>query len=319
MSYKDRYEKLVSRELYQTASLTPAMFENIIGHDRAKKKLREQIEKPHHAYLFSGLGNIGKMSLIREFISMLSTSAPFSEQSVFGKQFLAGRGPNLFCFFDQGESLKIEEIRKIGDFAALRTGENEYSFCVVENAERLTLSGANAFLKMLEEPAPRFIFFLTTRKEKKILPTIMSRVQTLRLFPVSEQVLKNFLRTHESNEALIDEASRLSMGRIGLAFSLLKDEKLLERLRKIYDLAMIVQDKDLVDRFSLAEHLTQADWTDEDLSFFLQYLALHLRAADPHHFLSSLDRLQQLQRLFSDTQVNKRLFLEDLFLSFERT
>lgn len=294
------------------------MFESIIGHDRVKIQLERDItaRQFHHALLFSGPKHIGKMSLLRECMAQLRTGQSFDPASFFGQQVLAGRGPGLISFLDDGESLKVDEVRKIIDFVSLRTAEGEFSFCVIEGLERMTRSAANAFLKVLEEPSPRVMYLMTTSSEKKLLPTVLSRVQTLRFsLPVPVEV-QLFLQRRVKNPVLEQELMKLSVGRIGLAVAMLEDEALLERMRKLYDYAMIVFEDDLVDRFTLADHLTQKDASSVELSQFLVYLAQKFQQEGTKRFLSPLERTQRLYRLFQETQVNKRLSLEELFLNF---
>lgn len=52
---------------------------------------------------------------------------------------------------------------------------------VIQNADRLRTESANAFLKMLEEPPPRTVFFLLSDKPEQLLPTIVSRCQKITL------------------------------------------------------------------------------------------------------------------------------------------
>lgn len=294
------------------------MFSNIIGHDRVKAALERDIKarRLHHAYLFSGPEHIGKMALVREFMAHLRTGLSFDPSSVFGQQVLVGQGPGLMSFLDDGESLKVDEIRKIVDFVSLRTAEGEFSFCVIEGAERMTRSAANAFLKILEEPAPRVMYLMTTRSEKKLLPTVLSRVQAIRFALPSPSDMRAFLQQRTNNPVLIEELMKLSVGRIGLAVTMMEDEVLLERMRQLYDYAMIVFEDDLVDRFTLADHLTQKDASPVELSQFLVYLALKFQQEGAKRFLLPLERTQRLYRLFQETQVNKRLALEELFLGF---
>jgi DNA polymerase-3 subunit delta' len=294
------------------------MFSNIIGHDRVKAELERDMKarRLHHAYLFSGPEHIGKMALLREFMTHLRMGKSFDPSSVFGQQVLVGQGPGLMSFLDDGESLKVDEIRKIVDFVSLRTADGEFSFCVIEGVERMTRSAANAFLKILEEPAPRIMYLMTTRSEKKLLPTVLSRVQTIRFSLPSPGDIRAFLQQWTNNPVLIEELMKLSVGRIGLAVTMMEDEALLERMRQLYDYAMIVFEDDLVDRFTLADHLTQKDASSVELTQFLVYLALKFQQEGAKRFLLPLERTQRLYRLFQETQVNKRLTLEELFLSF---
>lgn len=292
------------------------MFDSILGHKSVTASLEKDLKERsfHQSYLFSGPAHCGKMSLIRHFSSLIVTGKPFDERSPFARAFLAGQGQHLLTFLGSGESLKIEEIRTIHSFISRRTDEREFSLCVIEDLERLTRSAANAFLKNLEEPSPRCIYLLSTEHEQLLLPTIRSRVQLYRCTNPSLKEVRHFLEKQIHSEPLLQEILKLSQGRIGLAIKLSQDEALLQKYRTIWDYAMIVLEKDTVEKFSLAEHLSGENFTDQDLSTFLGFLALKLREEHQQRFLPALERTLQLHRLFSETQVNKRLALENLFL-----
>ncbi|MDP2691683.1 MAG: hypothetical protein U1C97_02325 [Candidatus Gracilibacteria bacterium] len=292
------------------------MFQAIVGHDRIKDQLKSDLETKnfHQSYLFSGPEHIGKMSLLREFLSLVRTQVSFDPESVFGRQVMVGQGPGFISFLDDGETLKVDEVRKIVDFVSRRTAEGEVSFCVIEHLERMTRSAANAFLKVLEEPSERFVYLMTTREEKKLLPTIRSRVQFFRFTLLPGKAVESFLLSRVKNEVMVQELMKLSAGRIGLALSMMKDAALLDRMRELYDYAMLIFEKDIVDRFHLAEHLSQKEVSSAELSQFLMFLALKLKQEGTQRYLKQLDRLQEVSQLFEDTQVNRRLVLEDLFL-----
>lgn len=293
------------------------MFANIVGHERMKNDLKADLTAGsfHQSYVFAGPEHIGKMSLIREFMSQVRTGGSFIAESPFGAQVVAGQGPGLLCFHDDGGSLKVEQIRSIVDFAAKRTAEDELSFCVIEHLERMTLSAANAFLKVLEEPSDRMVYLMTTREVRKLLPTIRSRIQVSSLSIPPAADVEAHLHTLTNNELTCQELMKLSAGRIGLAIRMLDDEVFFDRMRELYDYAMLLFEKDVVDRFSLADHLTQKDVPLAELQQFLVYLAQKLQQEGTRRFLGPLERIQELKRWFSDTQVNKRLQLEELFLS----
>ena len=293
------------------------MFQKIIGHHRIKTQLQRDLEtrQLHHAYLFSGPEHVGKMALCREMVSLVKTGKAFEEGSSLASQLEAGEGQGLIAFYDDGETLKVEQVRKISTFVSRRTAADQHSFCIIENIERMTHSAANSFLKNLEEPPDRLIYLLTSRAERKLLATILSRVSLFRFNTVPTADIRQCLEAAAHNPLLVDEVMKLSAGRIGLALSMLKNEEVLDRMRELYDFAALIFDKDLIDRFALVDHLTAKEVSRADLNQFLSFLALQLQKEGSHRFVPQLDRLQELKKLFTDTQVNKRLFLEEFMLS----
>lgn len=96
---------------------------------------------------------------------------------------------------------------------------------IVGDAERMvpqtaSPEGANAFLKLLEEPAPGSTYILTSSESGALLPTIRSRVVAFRVAPLAEQTVRkfvadDFVRAVVPNETA-DDLVRLSAGAPGV-------------------------------------------------------------------------------------------------------
>ena len=89
---------------------------------------------------------------------------------------------------------------------------------VIEGADRANEQAQNALLKALEEPLPRQMFVLVADEPGRLLPTIRSRAQPLRVGPVPKAELRDWLIKEErqapDRAALI---SRLAGGLTGRA------------------------------------------------------------------------------------------------------
>lgn len=79
------------------------------------------------------------------------------------------------------EDYKIENIKELIHFVNLKPYNSVKRLAVILEAETLSPVCANALLKTLEEPPKDSIIILTTKNEQKILPTILSRCQKIRL------------------------------------------------------------------------------------------------------------------------------------------
>lgn len=88
--------------------------------------------------------------------------------------------------------IRITQIRDLAS-SAINKSRNTRIY-IIDDADRMNTQAQNAFLKLLEEPAPHVHFLLLTHSDTRILPTILSRVQTLRIPPI----------THEQSEELLD-------------------------------------------------------------------------------------------------------------------
>lgn len=74
---------------------------------------------------------------------------------------------------------KIEDVRDLNNL--LRLSFNEPTLIVSENIEGATEEALNAFLKNLEEPQENIYFALTAPSVRKVLPTIVSRCQIIKV------------------------------------------------------------------------------------------------------------------------------------------
>lgn len=110
------------------------------------------------------------------------------------------------------EVSKVEDIRELNKF--LRLSINEKTLIVIRDIEKATVEALNAFLKNLEEPQENLYFALTASSLRKVLPTIVSRCQIIRL--------KNEKRVIE-NEDQIKEFLILNIGQRLSFFDKIKD------------------------------------------------------------------------------------------------
>lgn len=88
-----------------------------------------------------------------------------------------------FRFFDGSSgSIKKEEMQEVvGDFSQTPLEKNGRMVYVIHQIEAMTPEAANSLLKFLEEPSESAYAILTSQNEAKVLPTILSRCQILRL------------------------------------------------------------------------------------------------------------------------------------------
>lgn len=81
-------------------------------------------------------------------------------------------------------SIRVEQVRSL--YETTRGKSRSRRIIIVDDADRMNATAQNAFLKLLEEPTEATHFILTSHKPEQLLPTILSRVQTVRVLPISE-------------------------------------------------------------------------------------------------------------------------------------
>lgn len=77
--------------------------------------------------------------------------------------------------------IRIDQIRSLMQLARGKVASRR--FVIIDDADQLTITAQNAFLKLLEEPPRALHIILTSHRPHKILATIRSRVQIVRLLP----------------------------------------------------------------------------------------------------------------------------------------
>ncbi len=286
--------------------------EEILGQKEVVEYLTKDLEskKYNHAYMFFGKRGIGKKTLALAFIKSIlcqQGNPGFCGTCSSCKKFDMESYMEFIPFYDLGETIKIDEIRRILEEEHLKKYEGAYRIIFIEHAERMTEAAANALLKVIEEPLPGTIFVFTAINPDDILPTIISRVEKYYLNNLSKENLAKIMTGlgYEDNQYL-------SLGSIDEARVLLDnlDEDLLD-YKQFCELFM---SKDLDAIFKLAEKLNKKPYLKELLSYY------QLEAMDRYrHGLKEFnlkvvgaidDALRKIKR-----NVNERHALEYCFLT----
>ena len=102
---------------------------------------------------------------------------------------------------EDARQIKVDQVRGLIDSLALTSYRGGYKVGVIEGAELLNASGANAFLKTLEEPTADTVLILLTRPNHRLPATITSRCSRINVRPPSTETALAWLRTHASSQA----------------------------------------------------------------------------------------------------------------------
>lgn len=128
----------------------------------------------------------------------------------------------------------VKQIRTLRNKMSLAQDRKGTRFSIVQPAERMNKSSANALLKLLEEPPEQCCMILITSSVRRLLPTIASRCQILRFSTLSSDTIRQSLMTRFSvAEDEADQLSRLADGSYATALQLMEEgvnEKLSESL-----------------------------------------------------------------------------------------
>ncbi len=120
--------------------------------------------------------------------------------------------------------------------------DGEKKVYILRNIHEMSEQAQNTLLKIIEEPPAHVIFVLTCQSRARILPTILSRVVTLTLSPVSEELCVKALleRDPAAEEENCRQLARQCSGNIGRALTILQDERLSSICQSAKDAAVLI-------------------------------------------------------------------------------
>jgi len=220
----------------------------IVGHQKQWEILKKSAEagKLPHAYLFCGDEKLGKKKVAFEFISFL-----------FGENIQKTTHPDFIFIKPIEKEIQISQIRELTLKLSLKNFAAPLKAAILDQAHLMNFEAQSCLLKTLEEPKGETILILLTEHPKVLLPTIISRCQPIKFYPVRESEIESYLISKGISKELAKEISQLSLGRPGLALDFVSDPQKIENYRKaILDLVKIFN-SDLFFRFQYAKNISQ--------------------------------------------------------------
>ena len=291
------------------------MFDNIIGNEIAKNHLEAIITKKTIAntFLFSGPEGVGKSLFARTLAIYLMY--PNNDMETQKKRILENNHPDLHIYIPEGKSAmhSIASMREMISQVFLAPFEAKAKVFIIEDADCMLPTSANALLKTLEEPEIDSYIILLTANETMLLPTITSRCMKLQFYAIAENILTDFIikKWHKKpSEALY--IAHLSHGSIGQAEEIIthvdhneKKEILLSILSKgpnlsYIDLSMSLEkleklfSKDIEEDFPM-KRKKQIDMLLMQITMWYRDLHLLKENVD-HRYLFYQDHLSLLQQ-----------------------
>ena len=185
----------------------------ILGQDRAVARFREAMDSGslHHGWLLAGPRGVGKASFAREAATRLLANAAGPSVTLPGigtpgdhpvsRYVAAGSHPDFRWIErepnDKGDALRrnisVKQVRKLGEFFASTTSLSPWRAVVIDSVDDLEREGANALLKMLEEPPANTLFLLVSHAPGRLLPTIRSRCRRLDFQTLDDEAMASAL------------------------------------------------------------------------------------------------------------------------------
>jgi len=200
-------------------------FEGIRGQERALAILKRALSGARlpTAWLFTGPPGCGRRMAARAVAASLNceTGPVACGACPSCRVMAAGNHPDLHVVSrrEGKKEIVIEQVREeILEKAWLKPFSGRFSAFIVDGAEEMNATAANAFLKTLEEPPLASRFILIAPGRETLLPTVASRCQELAFRPLGPSLMEELLRERgvaAERAALLSHLARGSMERAG--------------------------------------------------------------------------------------------------------
>ncbi|WP_232698996.1 DNA polymerase III subunit delta' [Brevibacillus daliensis] len=255
-------------ELAKKQQRVTEILANSLAHDRLA-----------HAYLFTGGRGVGKKDVamhLAKSIFCLDDPMDACGTCINCQRIASGNHPDVYHIAPDGASVKIDQVRALQKEMKMRAVESNHKVYILEHVDKMTIQAANSLLKFLEEPPPGVLAMLLSENGHAILPTILSRCQTLVFSPLSAEFITSLLIKEGIPSGVAQVASQITTN--------LEEARLLSQSEWFAQLrAMVIQlGKELRQQgsqalFTIHDQLQRNDRVKEELPLFLDLLILWLR------------------------------------------
>jgi len=215
----------------------------IVGQDRAIEQFASawSTRKLHHAWLLAGPKGVGKASFAHAAARRVLADAAGPPVDLPGLEtpddhpmvrlVEAGSHPDM-RWLERIENpdakvkgtlyrnIIIKQVRALGEFMGMTAALSPWRVAVIDTVDDLEPAGANALLKMLEEPPAHTLFFLVSHAPGRLLPTIRSRCRRLDFQGLDDDAMASILENRTNlSPAERQKIITMSFGSAGRALA----------------------------------------------------------------------------------------------------
>jgi len=306
-------------------------FASLTGQDQAKALLDRVFSsgRQAHAYLFRGPDGVGKKRAAVLTAARLNCVEP-DDQGACGrcsscKKLRSGNHPDFVVISPENGSIKIERTRELCRSLSYPPYESIQRVILIEDVHTMTVEAANCLLKTLEEPPERNLLLLTAESSRELLPTIVSRCQTIPFYALTPERCARVISAQQpettDEEALL--LAELAGGSPGTAL-ILKDKELLPLYHLVQELLEVKMARGSDRVTPVLEAAAALAAAKEDLGLILGLLRVWVRnqmladnsGDDLHRLRGRLAGLEKAERQL-DRNCNRALVCEVLLFNLQ--
>ena len=235
--------------------LHPRETQQLFGHAQAERILLEAYRcgRIPHAWLIGGPRGVGKSTLAYRMARfVLAHPNPNSKEVQSARSLAVGpEHPVAQRMAVQAQAdllvlertvnergklrqdIAVEDVRRTVSFFGSTAGEGGWRIAIVDAVDELNDFGANALLKIVEEPPPRALLLLISHARGLVMPTIRSRCRVLDLRPLASGEVAQAIAAALGRDldAEVLQATEVAEGSVGRAVTMLQGPALALRQR----------------------------------------------------------------------------------------
>lgn len=232
-----------------SATLHPLRVPALHGLASAERALLDayRSQRLHHAWLIGGPAGIGKATLAWHFARFVLANAEaeaglhtdtlaLPSDSAISNRILAGGHGDLVVLERQWNDktkklfgdIRVDDVRQALGIFQRASASGGYRICIIDSADDLNRSSANALLKLIEEPPPRSLFLIIAHRPGQVMPTLVSRTRRLHLPGLPPASIVAAVRALGGqwvgiDQARVEAAAARANGSVGETLRLLQD------------------------------------------------------------------------------------------------
>jgi DNA polymerase-3 subunit gamma/tau len=178
-------------------------FSEMVGQEHVVQALTNalQIQRLHHAYLFTGTRGVGKTTVSRILAKALNCTGPDGTGGITDspcgvcqacRDIDAGRFVD-YTELDAASNRGVDEVQSLLEQAVYKPVAGRFKVFMIDEVHMLTNTAFNAMLKTLEEPPEYLKFVLATTDPQKVPVTVLSRCLQFNLRPMAPETIETHL------------------------------------------------------------------------------------------------------------------------------
>jgi DNA polymerase-3 subunit delta' len=231
-----------------------SVFSSLIGQDHIVEQLNhavhvaksgESSQAMTHSWLFVGPPGSGRSNAAIAFAASLVCKESGCGQCVDCTTVLSSTHVDVERFNPTGLSIKADEVRELISRSSWSPSVGGWRIVIIEDADRLTETAANALLKTIEEPESHTVWLLCAPTLSDVPVTIRSRCRHVQLRTPSTKSVEEFLLNSTKVDAETAAFSaRVSLGHIGRARFIATNHDAQKRRKEVLALPLTLKDID---------------------------------------------------------------------------